>query len=201
MSLSSRMVAVLTAVGFLSGGFLATVGLLTKERIALNRKMEIERAILTVVPGASGGRSVHEEKDFIVYAGEDKAGQLVGFAIYTAGTGFQDKIVLMLGLDASLSRINGLTILDQKETPGLGAKITDQGSFLVYWEGKDFSQPLSLRKPAASSPESLAASEVNTITGATISSQAVLQIVNAARQKIIELNKEGKLSLEGKDAN
>jgi RnfABCDGE-type electron transport complex G subunit len=194
------MVAVLTTIGFLSGGFLVTVGLMTRERIGLNRKMEIERAILTVVPGASGGRLVHEEKDFAVYAGQDKAGELAGFAVYTSGSGFQDKIVLMIGLDASLSHINGLTILDQKETPGLGAKITDKGSFLVYWEGKDFSQPLSLRKPAASSPESLAASEVNTITGATISSQAVLQIVNSAREKIIELNKEGKLSLEGENA-
>jgi RnfABCDGE-type electron transport complex G subunit len=200
MSLASRMVTVLTAIGFLSGGFLVTVGLVTKERIALNRKMEIERAIITVVPGASGGLLVHEEKDFAVYAGQDKTGQLAGFAVYAAGAGFQDKIVLMLGLDASLSRINGLTILDQKETPGLGAKITDHGSFLVYWEGKDFSQPLSLRKPAAASPESLSASEVNTITGATISSQAVLQMINSARERIIGLNKEGKLSLEGEDA-
>ncbi|MDH7513255.1 MAG: FMN-binding protein [Clostridiales bacterium] len=200
MSLSSRMVAVLTLVGFLSGGFLATVGHLTRERIALNKKMEVERAILAVVPGASAGRIIHEEKDFTVYAGQDKDGQLAGFAVYAAGTGFQDKIVLMLGLDVSLSRINSLTILEQKETPGLGAKITDETSFLVYWEGKDFGKPLSLRKPPAASRESLSASEVNTITGATISSQAVLQIVNSARERIINLNKEGKLNPEGKDA-
>jgi len=41
MSLSSRMVIVLTAVGLLSGGFLASVGMLTKERIAFNKQMEI----------------------------------------------------------------------------------------------------------------------------------------------------------------
>ncbi len=201
MSLSSRMVAVLTSIGLLSGGFLVTVGFVTKERIAFNKKMEIERAILTVVPGASGGRIVYEEKDFTVYAGQDKAGQLAGFAVYTSGAGFQDKIVLMLGLDAALSRINGLAILDQKETPGLGARITDEGSFLVYWEGRDFSRPLSLRKPPAPSPESLSASEVNTVTGATISSQAVLGIVNSAREKLLKLNQEGKLSLEGDNAN
>ena len=200
MSLSSRMVAVLTSIGFLSGGFLVTVGFVTKGPIALNKKMELERAILTVVPGASGGRILYAEKDFAVYAGQDKAGQLAGFAVYTSGAGFQDKIVLMLGLDASLSRVNGLAILDQKETPGLGAKIADQGSFLVYWEGKDFSQPLSLRKPPVASPESLSSSEVNTVTGATISSQAVLGIVNSAREKIIQLNKEGKLNPGGEDA-
>ncbi|TET72604.1 MAG: FMN-binding protein, partial [Candidatus Aminicenantes bacterium] len=37
MKLSTRMVVVLTSIGLLSGSFLATVGHLTKERIALNK--------------------------------------------------------------------------------------------------------------------------------------------------------------------
>lgn len=200
MSLSSRMVIVLTSVGLLSGGFLASVGLLTKERIALNKKMEIERAIVSVVPGSTSSRLILEEKDFAVYGGENEAGQFTGFAVYASGVGFQDKIVLMLGVDAALERINRLTILDQKETPGLGAKITDKSSFLVYWENKDFTQPLRLRKPPAPSAEGLSSFEVNTITGATISSEAVLAIVNNAREKMKRLSEEGKLSIEGQNA-
>jgi electron transport complex protein RnfG len=200
MNLSSRMVIVLTAVGLLSGGFLASVGILTKDRIALNKKMEIERAIVSVVPGSVASETLYEEKDFIVYGGKNEAGDLQGFAIYTSGVGFQDKIILMIGTDASLSRLNALAVLDQKETPGLGAKIVDRTSFLVYWENKDFSQPFSLRKPPAPSPESLSASEVNTITGATISSEAVLNIVNAAREKVKALREEGKLAPGGTHA-
>jgi len=200
MSLSSRMVVVLTGVGLLSGGFLASVGILTKDRIALNKKMEIERAIVSVVPGSVAGETLYEEKEFIVYGGKNEAGDLQGFAIYTSGIGFQDKIVLMIGVDASLSRLNGLAVLDQKETPGLGAKITDRPSFLVYWENKDFTRTFSLRKPPAPAPESLSASEVNTITGATISSEAVLSIVNAAREKVRALREEGKLALGGPHA-
>ncbi|HUU39106.1 MAG TPA: FMN-binding protein [Candidatus Desulfaltia sp.] len=200
MSLSSRMVVVLTGVGLLSGGFLASVGILTKDRIALNKKMEIERAIVSVVPGSVAGETLYEEKEFIVYGGKNEAGDLQGFAIYTSGIGFQDKIVLMIGVDASLSRLNGLAVLDQKETPGLGAKITDRPSFLVYWENKDFTRSFSLRKPPAPAPESLSASEVNTITGATISSEAVLSIVNAAREKVRALREEGKLALGGPHA-
>jgi electron transport complex protein RnfG len=200
MNLSSRMVIVLTAVGLLSGGFLASVGILTKGRIALNKKMEIERAIVSVVPGAVASETLYEEKDFIVYGGKNEAGDLQGFAIYTSGVGFQDKIILMIGVDASLSRLNGLAVLDQKETPGLGAKIVDRASFLIYWEKKGFSQPFSLRKPPAPSPESLSASEVNTITGATISSEAVLNIVNTAREKVRALKEEGKLVLGGPHA-
>lgn len=200
MNLSSRMVVVLTAVGLISGGFLASVGILTKDRIALNKKREIERAIVSVVPGSVASETLYEEKEFIVYGGKNEEGALQGFAIYTSGIGFQDKIVLMIGVDASLSRLNSLAVLDQKETPGLGAKITDRPSFLVYWENKDFTRSFSLRKPPAPAPESLSASEVNTITGATISSEAIVNIVNAAREKVRTLREEGKLALGGPHA-
>jgi major membrane immunogen (membrane-anchored lipoprotein) len=43
------------------------------------------------------------------------------------------------------------------------------------------------------------ASEVNTITGATISSEAVLNIVNEAREKVKTLREEGKLAQGGPD--
>ncbi len=200
MSLSSRMIIVLTSVGLISGGFLAGVGILTKERIALNKKMEIENAIISIIPGSSESRPLYEEKDFAVYGAMNEAANLRGYAIYTSGVGFQDKIVLMIGVTADLSRIFSLTVLEQKETPGLGAKITNKPSFLVFWENKDFTQPLRLRKPPATMPENLSASEVNTITGATISSEAVLGIVNAAREKIGQLIEAGQLSIEGQNA-
>ena len=200
MNLSSRMVVVLTAVGLISGGFLAAVGLLTKDRIALNKKQEIERAIVSVVPGTVASETLYEEKDFVVYGGLNEAGDLQGYAVYTSGVGFQDKIILMIGTDATLSRLNSLVVLDQKETPGLGAKIVDRTSFLVYWENKDFTHPFSLRKPPVPSPQELAASEVNTITGATISSEAVLNIVNTAREKVKTLSEEGKLVSGGQHA-
>ncbi len=200
MSLSSRMVVVLTTVGLLSGVLLTAVGFLTKDRIALNKKLEIERAIIAVVPGSSSSQLLYQEKDLAVYSGMDESGQPIGYAIYASGVGFQDKIALMVGIDKNLARIHSLTVLEQKETPGLGAKITDRSSFLVYWAGKDFTQPLRLRKPPAESPSRLTPSEVNTITGATISSQAVVDIVNEARQKIKELSESGKITIEGGNA-
>lgn len=200
MSLASRMVVVLTTVGFLSGAFLTTVGLLTKDRIALNKKLEIENAIIAVVAGSSSSGLIYEEKDLSVYRGLDESGETVGYAIYASGVGFQDKISLMVGVDKDLAHISSLTILEQKETPGLGAKITDRASFLQYWEGKDFSQPLHLRKPPVDSPSKLSASEVNTITGATISSQAVVDIINSAREKVKKLSQSGQLVAGGKNA-
>ncbi len=200
MSLFARMVIVLTAVGLLSGGFLATVGSLTKERIAFNREKEIEEAIVHVLPGTKFSQKLYEEKDLSIYGGQDDEGLLLGFAIYASGTGFQDKITIMFGTDPSLTRIKRLTILEQKETPGLGAKIAERESFLQFWDSKDATKPLSLRKPPVSRAEDLGPSEVNTITGATISSEAVLHTVNLSLDRLRRLKVEGRLQGERKDA-
>ena len=195
------MIAVLTSVGLLSGGFLATVGLLTKERIALNKQREIEEAIVSVIPGTQSSEKLYEEEDFSVYGGKDESGSLLGYAIHASGIGFQDKITFMLGTNSSVTRINSLVILEQTETPGLGARIVDRVSFLQFWEKRDCTQPLTLRKPPASTIEDLSPTEINTITGATISSEAVLDTANVSLDKIKELMKQGKLSREEGDAN
>lgn len=201
MNLSVRMVVVLTAVGLISGGLLSVVNLLTAERIELNRLREIEEAITRVVPGTVSSAKLYEEDKFTVYAGRDAADGELGYAIYASGTGFQDVIVLMFGTDPAIERIFSLTILEQKETPGLGAKITDQDAYLRFWLGKDIRQPLSLRKPAVGSPEELAASEVNAITGATISADKVLGIVNLSLERLRRLKEEGKLGNGGDHAH
>ncbi len=201
MKLSTQMVVVLTSIGLLSGSFLATVGHLTRERIALNKQREREKAIIQVVPGTVSSQKLYEARDLSVYGGKDEEGNIVGFAIQASGIGFQDKITLMLGTNTSLKKIIRLAILDQKETPGLGAKIADSEFFLQYWENRDISGTITLHKPAVSSPEELLPTEVNTITGATISSEAVLSIVNTSLEQVREIIKEGKLSSKAKDVN
>ncbi len=196
MSLSSRMIIVLTAVGLISGGFLAGVAKLTKERIAFNIQKEIEEAIVNVVPGTVQNQKLYEEEDLSIYGGQDESGQSIGYAVQSTGVGFQDKITLMFGINVSLTRIIGLAVIDQKETPGLGAKITDWNAFLQFWENRNATGEIILRKPPAGSQEELAPMEINTITGATISSKKVLEIVNFSLERLRELQKEGRL--EGK---
>jgi electron transport complex protein RnfG len=201
MSISARMIVVLTCVGLVSGGILASVGILTKDRIALNRQKEIEAAILQVLPGTEESAIVYEEDDLTIYEGTDASQSPIGYAVLTKGTGFQDVISLMVGTDSDLNRIRRLAVLDQKETPGLGAKITSQDVFLQFWEDKDSTGPLSLKKPAVGSREELAPNEVNTITGATISSQKVLEIVNSAISAAKTLKQNGALRKEVSDGN
>jgi electron transport complex protein RnfG len=201
MSLSARMILVLTLVGMISGGFLAGVAALTKEKIALNMQEEIEEAIREVVDEAEINQVLLEEEDFVIYRELGADGDLAGFAVQATGVGFQDKITLMFGLDASLKEITGLTIIDQKETPGLGAKIEDWETFLQFWENRDASGLLTLRKPPASTIDKLLPTEINTITAATISSKKVLEIVNISLEMVRELVKQGKINPGKKDGN
>lgn len=201
MSLSARMVVVLTVVGLISGTFLALVGTMTEDRIEMNRQSEIQKAIIELIPETESSRKIYEEKSLTVYESLDENENTVGFAVYASGTGFQDVITLMYGIDPSISKMRDLLILDQKETPGLGAKIADEESFLRFWENRNCENPLALRKPAVDSPEKLAPSEVNAITGATISSEKVLGIVNSSLARLREIKEEGKLSSEGGNVN
>ncbi len=201
MSLSTRMILVLTLVGLISGGFLAGVAKLTKERIALNVQAEIEEAIQEVVDEADVNQVLHEEEDLVIYKESKDTGELAGFAIQATGVGFQDKITLMVGLDPAMKQITGLTIISQSETPGLGAKIEDWDAFLQFWESRDATGPLTLRKPPSSTVEELLPSEINTITAATISSKKVLEIVNFSIERMRELLRQGTIAIERKDGN
>jgi len=201
MNLSARMILVLTSVGLISGGFLAGVAALTKEKIALNVQAEIEEAIRVVVDEAEVNRILHKEENLVIYQESEEDGQIVGYAVQATGVGFQDKITLMFGLDPSLAEITGLTIIDQKETPGLGAKIEDWESFLQFWENREATGSLTLRKPPVNDIERLQPSEVNTITAATISSNKVLEIVNLSLERLRELIQQGKIDIEEQDGS
>jgi electron transport complex protein RnfG len=201
MNLSVRMILVLTSVGLISGGFLTGVATLTKEKIAMNVQAEIEEAIREVVDEAEINTVLHEEEGFVIYRETEEDGDLAGYAVQATGVGFQDKITLMFGLNPSLDKITGLTIIDQKETPGLGAKIEDWESFLQFWENREATGLLVLRKPPVSSIDILRPGEINTITAATISSKKVLEIVNNSLNRVRELIQQGKIDAEKKDAD
>jgi RnfABCDGE-type electron transport complex G subunit len=201
MTLSARMIAVLTSIGLISGGFLAGVAKLTRDQIALNIQAEIEAAIDDVVDDAEVNQVILEEEDLIIYKELDETGQLAGYAVQATGIGFQDKITLIFGLDETVTRITGLSIIEQNETPGLGAKITEWDAFLQFWEDRDATGLLSLRKPAVSHPEDLLPAEINTITAATISSRSVLEIVNLSLERVRSLITKGIIVTEEQDGD
>jgi electron transport complex protein RnfG len=108
------------------------------------------------------------------YVGYDASGQQVGVAVTAAEPGFQELLTLMIGFDPASGTLIAFKVLDQKETPGLGDKIERDTAFGAQFVGRV--APVVGVKGRAGKPPS----EVQTITGATISSRAVIRIVNNA---------------------
>ena len=102
-------------------------------------------------------------------------GEHLGWVIRAAGQGFADRIELLIGLDAGCERITGMYVLDQKETPALGNKIVAD-KWRSQFVGRDARRAVVVAKtsPAAEN------NEIRAVTGATVSSQSVCDIVNRA---------------------
>lgn len=107
-----------------------------------------------------------------IYLGYDEGGNPVGYAMTHAGFGFQDLIRVIFGYDAGAGQVLGMKVLGHAETPGLGNKIEDQ-PFVGEFDGAE--APLEGVKPDRNNG---AANQVDMITGVTISSKAVVRIIN-----------------------
>ena len=97
------------------------------------------------------------------------------------GQGFADKIELLIGLDAAAERLTGVFVLDQKETPGLGDNIRSR-EFTSRFEDKPVDTGVFIVKAGkGSGPDGQPGQrEVESWSGATVSSLAVSGIINAA---------------------
>jgi len=96
----------------------------------------------------------------------------MGVAVTAAEPGFQELLTLMIGFDPATGSLLGFKVLDQKETPGLGDRIERDSAFGRQFAGR-VTPLVGVKRRTGSSP-----SEVQTITGATISSRAVIRIIN-----------------------
>lgn len=184
---SYYIILFLTFVSVVAGGLLAYFSAYTAPYIAADKKKQLEQAILDVVPGAVKSRTVKEVGDFKVYEGLDGDGKSLGYAVFAVGPGFSDKISLIFGMDAKREKITLMRVLEQKDTPGLGAKVADEESFLKFWRERDLTKGEILLAKPPKEASSLKPNEVNAISGATISSRGVVAIVNGA---VAQLKKE-----------
>jgi electron transport complex protein RnfG len=186
---------------FLASGFgaaLAGIQLNLSPKIEANKLNETLEKVPELVLGASGALKMSEDNQSLeidrrmVETGKDsrkkvysvfqakKDGQTVGWVAKASGQGYADKIELLVGVDAKVKNITGLFILDQKETPGLGSKIADW-DWRKQFLDKKTEQHLIPVKSGASAPN-----EIDAITGATISSKFVCDIINKSLSDLKE---------------
>lgn len=168
-------------------------------KIRSNETQELMSSIAEVVPQMSPTAKPEEIdpaklnlpiadlgiKEVKVYRCVDTAGRLAGWAVDAAGSGFIDRIRLVVGLAPDGQTILGIKAVSHLETPGLGNKIDTKGEENFYplqYKGLSTSQTLQLVKSGRTQDN-----QIQAITGATYSSQYTMDIVNEVIQRIAPL--------------
>jgi electron transport complex protein RnfG len=179
------MLVTLSIIGVVSGGGLAMLSSWADPLIAANKKADTERAIFQVQPDAKNYKKV-ESVSYELYRVLDASGNAVGYALPWEGNGFQGKIRLMVGVTSDLMTITAIEVLEQVETPGLGTKIAED-PFRGQFTGLRADPQVDWVKGAPATREN----QVETITGATISAKAIVEIVNDGMTNLRNDMKEG----------
>jgi electron transport complex protein RnfG len=181
---------ILGLICLVATGLLALVNRLTLPQITSQLNRETEESLKEVLPQAGRFEPVKKENEIIYYRALDKNGDLIGAAFKASAKGYSSVIETMVGMKKD-GTINAIKILTQGETPGLGARITEiknDTTIFDFFKGK---RPDNTKKPwfceQFSSKNIADFSGIQSITGATISSQAVIDSVKEKAQEIKRL--------------
>ena len=194
----TKMLLTMTGIGVICALLIVLSFQGTLPRIEQLKAEALEKAIFKVVPGMVSKRTFRMESDGsltevsgkekdarLVYAGYDAEGKLVGVAVEAAGMGFADVIKIIYGYDPVKEAVVGFYVLETKETPGLGDKIEKDPAFLANFKALDVSLTSNKRKTknpvvAVKHGQKKNNWEVDGITGATISSRAIGNILGTS---------------------
>lgn len=177
----------------------------TLPRINQNKAEALERAVFQVLPGTKNRATFRVNPDGacepfqgeargqrLVYAGFDENNNLVGIAVEAQGQGFQDVIRLIYGYSPEKQAVIGYQVLESKDTPGLGDKVEKDPHFLANFDNLE--TPLTADGGALQHAIEFVKSggkqhpwQIEGITGATISSRAVANIMQKSTAEMVPL--------------
>lgn len=152
----------------------------SKGRIDLNQEMFVRKAVLQaagILPEKADAAKISEVFQAEVKEvgkGKEKYYKVKNgsYVFPVTGTGLWGKIDAVVGLDKNLKTIAGISFTDNNETPGLGARITES------WFCNQFRNKKGPMSFVPEGTKNEADNEFDQITGATITSNAVKDMVN-----------------------
>jgi electron transport complex protein RnfG len=170
----------LVVASFAFGLLIAVTNAALSERIEQNRIAKFNRLAQGLIPDANefvpveqgievetlGGKSMKLQISQALANGVTK-----GWVFVIVGSGFGGPIELIVAVDASFSTMAGFDVLSSTETPGFGDQIKNE-PFRGQFEDAP-AEPLTLVKVGKANNTQIAA-----ITGATVSSNAVVTAIN-----------------------
>ena len=169
------ILALVLGAVILFGASLALNGLAAK-----NAQEEHLWLMQTLLPGS-------ESFTLEPYAGEDANIRSVhkgenGFIIETVTRGYADDIRMLIGVSKE-GRVTGLVVAQAHETLGLGSRILTDHEFLSQFlngTGSFAAAAADAFSGATGETDTADAAQVDAISGATVSSKAVIRCVNSA---------------------
>ena len=175
-----NMALVLVSVAVFSALIIGSVYQLTLKPIKQAKSNRELEAIREVVYGDFSNNPYEERHEIsvshgkgkvVLFPARDENGKITSVAIKTySKNGFGGRIEMMLGLLVD-GTINKYKIIEQKETPGLGTKITES-RFSDQFHGMNPGKQVFKVKQDGG--------DIDAVTAATISSRAVLKAIERA---------------------
>lgn len=200
-----NMVLTLFLVTLIAASVLGFVNDLTKDAIALSKKKAQEEAIIKVLPEfdklEESYKVIQEEggDSLELFPAVNAAGKMVGVAVKSySKKGFGGNISLMVGFKAD-GTVSGYSVLEHKETPGLGSKMGD------WFNNKDKPDQNIVGKNPKITNFTVAndGGDIDAITASTISSRAfldgVMRAYNAFMKNATDANSGATTKKEVKD--
>ncbi len=173
----------LLASSFFFGLLIAMTNAALSDRIERNKAAKLNDLTKTLLPGAEIFQPVEADiqvelpdgakekaKIFEVFSG---AKERLGWSFNAHGTGFAGPIELVLTVDRDFQKIMGFDVLASSETPGFGDQIKSD-----YYRKQYAGAPAEQLTLAKSGDPTFVDAQIVAITGATVSSQAIIDIVN-----------------------
>jgi len=170
-----KLGAVLFVITAITGLVLGGVYTMTLEPIKTAKEKEKMEALVQTLPEASDFEAVEcpQGQSVIKEVNRGSAnGETVGYNITVTPKGYGGLIEMVVGISDE-GRLTDIKILSHTETPGLGAKAADP-AFSGQFHEKIVEKIVVTTTPPA------ADNEIQAISGATITSEAVASGVNAA---------------------
>ena len=170
------LIVTLVTVSAVSGIHLATLDVVKRNEDLFLRKAVLKSAGFDI-PGSPAEITALYDKLVEPLPGTEDCYKVDGegrkYVFVRSGPGLWGDITAVICFDMETHSVAGITFTKQNETPGLGARI-DEAWFQAQFRGKK--APLSLLPEGSQSDKT---GEIDAITGATITSKAVRDIVNS----------------------
>ena len=176
---------------FVFGLLMAVTNAALSPRIEQNKAAKLSALMTTLLPQAKSFEAVDQaieielgpgkKEPIRVYKALTEARECAGWSFKISGQGFADKIEMVVAVDKDFTGLAGFSVLACSETPGFGDRMKGD-EFRNQFVGA----PATGLRLAKSGDRARIDDEIVAITGATVTSEAVVATFNRYMEKIRE---------------